>query len=741
MNFLFSSPIGRLPHLVRFVLSCGILALGFFIYNQVLESDPVPADTFYLAFTLSCLVILPGLFYYIRFTVLPRMESIGIPVGCGFIMLLPSLLQFLNLLVVSMGLPAETLLLPIFYPLGGCAALYVLALFFLPENSLRHGNIIQAILHDYEAGEGRILIRLVPLALTLLIVTVLYDLNIVNLPVVGPVGGIYHGLDDAQSMDNAQLARQIYRGQGYTTMFLRPYALTQLHDYSTSQGGGPDFFPTEIFPPGAPRTLPDTYNAPGYPYLLAAWFHIIHPTFDVLPAAMSQYPLFPADKWIPELNQIFMLLTALLVFGLGLRLFDHRVAWIALIAFLTSDMVWQYTITALSTSFLMFLVTAALFSILEIFCVGEACAEDETMSFDLAWAWALGLVLLLVAASLTRLHLLVLLMPVMVFLIRMPRANFLLIPLTLILVVAMVAPWFWHIYKICGNPLGSNLPLLLYGGMAYEGNQIYCTTTIPQYELLFKDAGLKEILGFRWHFERAWDLLGSNPLILLFGASILYSFKRPRAQAFLWLILGCAVSIIFANNLGVAQPQPISPWNTLVVLFPAMLVIGSAFFFILLDRLNLQAELINSLIVTAMLLITALPLSITVLSPSNKIVSYPPYLPGAIDYLGRLAQPDEWVTTDMPWATAWYSDRASLWLPDSLADFEHLHDNVCPTGLLFFTPVTLDSPVTNLTSGEYKDWFTFIVGAKPPPSFPLQTPLVRRATPEYIIWSDRQRWQ
>src|SRR5258706_441152 len=82
---------------------------------------------------------------------------------------------------------------------------------------------------------------------------------------------------------------------------------------------------------------------------------------------------------------------------------------------------------------------------------------------------------------------------------------------------------------------------------------------------------------FRWHFERAWDLLGCNPMVLLFGAAILHSFKRPRVQAFRWLILGCAVCLIAANSLGEAQPAPISSWNTLVVVLPVMLVIGTAF--------------------------------------------------------------------------------------------------------------------------------------------------------------------
>jgi len=602
-------------------------------------------------------------------------------------------------------------------------------------------SAIQTILYMIEVGKGRVLIRIVPLVITVLIVAVLYDFSGINLPISGPLGGIYHGLNDDQSMDNAQLARQIVRGEGYNTMFLRPYALEQLRTYIVSQGGGPNLFPADRFIPGIPRILPDTYNAPGYPFLLATWFYITQTKFALPSNYLHEHPLFISDRWIPELNQIFMILTALLVFGLGLRLFDHRIAWMSLVAFLSTDLVWQYSITALSTSFLMFLITGVFFAILEIFYVGETCADDEESSFGRAWLWAPVLVLLLAMACLTRLHLLILLLPLLSFLILMPRANSLLIIVVALLVIGAVVPWFWHTYKVCGNPLGSNMPLLLYGTAAYKGNQIYCTTTIPAYEVLFKNVSWKELMGFRWHFEHAWDLLGSNLLILLFGASTLYSFKRPRAQFFRWLLLGSAICIIAINNLGVTQPTPVSSWNTLVVLFPAMLVIGSSFFFILLDRLNLQAQLVNSLIIASILSLNAIPLILTLIAPPPKIVNYPPYSPGTLDYLGHLTQPEEWITSDMPWATAWYADHASLWVPDSLADFEHLHDNVCPTGLLLFTPVTLDAPVTNLTSGEYKDWLPFVVGAAPPPSFPLQARLVNRTAPEYVLWSDKERWK
>jgi hypothetical protein len=179
-----------------------------------------------------------------------------------------------------------------------------------------------------------------------------------------------------------------------------------------------------------------------------------------------------------------------------------------------------------------------------------------------------------------------------------------------------------------------------------------------------------------------------------------------------------------------------------IVMYPCMVVIGSAFFFILLDRLNLQMKLLESLIVISTIAFILAPMAITLTGDSNKYYAFPPYMPPMIKALGQYSQPDEWVTTDMPWATAWYADRASLWLPDSLADFENLHKSVCPTGIIMLTPVTWSEPISTYTSGEYKDWAPLVMGQALPVDFPLSVhTMTAPGGPDYYLWSDKPRWQ
>ena len=65
-------------------------------------------------------------------------------------------------------------------------------------------NSIQGMLQALEVGKAQILIRVVPLVAALFVVGGAYDFK------------VFHGLNDAQSMDNAPTDRQIVRHQGFT---------------------------------------------------------------------------------------------------------------------------------------------------------------------------------------------------------------------------------------------------------------------------------------------------------------------------------------------------------------------------------------------------------------------------------------------------------------------------------------------------------------------------------------------
>ena len=203
-------------------------------------------------------------------------------------------------------------------------------------------------------------------------------------------------------------------------------------------------------------------------------------------------------------------------------------------------------------------------------------------------------------------------------------------------------------------------------------------------------------------------------MIALFFASLLHVFKRGQVQALRWLLVACVVCLVLATSFGSPTPAPIDTWNTVVLLLPGMLVIGTAYFFILLDRLHLQLRILSNAITATALVLISCPLAGTLLN-SHANHAYPPYVPAALKAIGGYVHPGEWITTDMPWATAWYGDHGSMWLPDTLADFNVIYDDYNSSGVLLLTPVLLSQPILSITSGEEKEWFPFVARGSLPP--------------------------
>jgi hypothetical protein len=93
---------------------------------------------------------------------------------------------------------------------------------------------------------------------------------------------------------------------------------------------------------------------------------------------------------------------------------------------------------------------------------------------------------------------------------------------------------------------------------------------------------------------------------------------------------------------------------------------------------------------------------------------------------------------------AWYADRKSLWLPNSLRDWGQLYDyeNLkSPIVGLYLTPVTGNQPfISGIAKGEFKEWAPFITRTANLRDFPLKAVTPLPIDGECIYYSDRDRW-
>ena len=129
--------------------------------------------------------------------------------------------------------------------------------------------------------------------------------------------------------------------------------------------------------------------------------------------------------------------------------------------------------------------------------------------------------------------------------------------------------------------------------------------------------------------------------------------------------------------------------------------------------------------------------------PQAKI-QWPPYVAPYIAIMGTWTTEKEVITTDMPWAVAWYAERTSLWLPDTIQDFVELNDYKKLNGAivgLYLTPVSGNRGFLNdIVKGEYKEWAPFILRNVSTREFPLKVSTVMPVENECIFYSDRDRW-
>jgi hypothetical protein len=185
---------------------------------------------------------------------------------------------------------------------------------------------LQAVLRDIDSGKLGRFIKIGMIAVILAGLCVLYFLY------------QFKGLGTEQAMDQAQIARSLVSGEGFSTRYIRPLAISQLKgaEKEVPSGGFPDFT-----------------HAPLHPLLEAA---ALFPVKKRLTMDVSEM-IGTGDRAIAFLG-IFLLLASVLVWYLaGLRLFDRIVALLAAGLLLVTDLMWQYAISGLPQQLLILLLT------------------------------------------------------------------------------------------------------------------------------------------------------------------------------------------------------------------------------------------------------------------------------------------------------------------------------------------------------------------------------------------------
>jgi len=544
----------------------------------------------------------------------------------------------------------------------------------------------------------------------------------------------FRGLERGEAMDMAQLARNIARGQGFTTYVIRPLSLWQLETHASDH---------------QPRLMnhPDLYNPPLYPLAIAT-------LFKMMPTTLFEYKqtdmIFKPERWIIlPFNQLCMLTSALLVYLWARRLFDRRVAITSALLLLFSDTLWFFSISGLPTNFLMLLFLGSLY------CLWLA---DEHWHPELpelpgdmprrawpGWLLVLASAVLMGLCFLTRYTTAFLFVPVAVYAAFVCRGRGVVVGILLYVLVyaAIITPWLVRNWLLCGSPLG-----IAYCDFAAG---IIPGMYRPGFEHAFEISpmGTRLMTQSRTHLIEGLKQTGSDFLVFFFLVGLLYGFRRAtamRLRRVVWGGLFCAIlglsCLALPTEGGEGPRRFIQGGNLLVLFLPLVAVYGTAFFFLLLDRIPFPARLLRWGAIALFGLLNAAPLLYSLAPPRRGPYPYPPYCAFYTSLAANWFGEDEVGASDLPWSMAWVGNLRTIWLPVTADQLATIHDHVAPKGISFIllTPHLLDQRLqTELTKGEYKSWFAVISG-RVPANFPLKTVTLFAPAGEQILYADRARW-
>jgi hypothetical protein len=614
---------------------------------------------------------------------------------------------------------------------------------------------LQELIHNLELGEGVRYVKVSALVLALLSLAVIYNVR------------EYRNFAAPEAMDAAQVARNLARGKGFSTGYIRPLSLylvekrlkARLAAMPKDASKGKREALLRVLNLKAPH--PDLANAPLYPVLLAGWMKALPFRFEIPKIRGGGFERYQPEVLIGLFNQMLYAVLLVMAYSLARRLFDPTVAWMSVIVLAGSDLLWRFCLSGLSTMLLLVIFMGVLDCLVRL---ERGLREGQRGPIWLT-AWAAGAGLGVGLGTLTRYAFGWLIIPVLVFLgiIGGGLRRRLVLAAGLAFVVVM-APWLARNYNASSK---------LFGTAGYALSQdtenVFPETSLerslrPDLEL---EAGAAETkldrVGLRDYVRKL--LMNLNPIVQVelprlsgswlagfFLVGLLVPFSSPALTRLRWLAVGslgllCIVQALGRTWLSSASPE-INSENLLVLLTPVVVTYGVGFFFTLLEQVPMSFPEMRWMVTVGFGLLACIPMIFTLLPPR----SYPlvmPYNPPLIQYVAGWMKADERLMTDMPWATAWYGDRSSIWLtmnPDE--DFQAVNDYQAPIHGLYLTQVTLDRHFqTQLLGGYDRRWGRFFlqVALSKPPEVPAGFPLKYAFTellPEgHLLLTDRPRWK
>jgi hypothetical protein len=598
-------------------------------------------------------------------------------------------------------------------------------------------EIIQATIHKLEVGGGARFLRVAALVVAILTLAVAYDSR------------AYRNFSTPEAMDSAQLARNIAEGKGYTTLFIRPFSLYLVQSHNEGKMAGAltnaDFAQIET-------AHPDIANAPVYPLALAGLMKVrpFHYPVELDKPFWSdggRFSRYQPDFQIAVFNEILLLAVVALTFLIALKLFDVSAAWLSALLTIGCALLWQFSVSGLSTIFLVVIFLGLAWCVLKI---DEAAREAQPNARRVLF-WVLAAGGMVGIGALTRYSFGWLIIPLVAFLILFSGQRRVLHALAAIAMFALVlTPWVARNYAVSGTPFGTAGFAVFEGTFISPGFRLERSVHPDLSHMFWLTPYIHKLLVNARVIITDLPRLGGSWATLLFLTGLLMGFRNVAAQRMRYFLLMCLGVLIVCQALGQTQLSVESPdinsENLLVMLAPLVFMFGASLFLTFLDQMELPLPQLRYVIIALFVAVSCLPMISALSPPKTQPVAYPPYYPPEIQQIAGWMKEDELMMSDVPWAVAWYGQRQCAWITlDAQDEFFAINDYLKPVQALYLTPESMDGRFISdwITPREFS-WGSFIIQAviqnQIPPGFPLRH-TVPGFLPQRLFLTDWERWK
>lgn len=518
---------------------------------------------------------------------------------------------------------------------------------------------------------------------------------------------LFNGLSAPAAMDQAQIGREISRGNGFTTKFIRPAAYQQ----AAEAAGSASF-----------SGFKDTYHSPLNPLIYASVLKLVDAdqaeTWQMGPNTI----VYELDRVIATVCVLFFLVAIGMNYLLISRIFDARIAGVCALLMLFCDVLWDFALSGLPQMLMLMLFSCAIYFVYRAL----ESAEDGRVSMPHATIAGVFFTLLALAHWMT----VWIAIGYIIFaaLTFRPRPFVGVIVLLMILVTGVF--FMVRNYDVSGSPFGTAY-LALYNGLGKGGGDAVLRTTNLNAALDLNGLIGKIVRTTLLQLSEIIPLLGKIIVAPLFFLALLHPFKRKSISNFRWAILlmwlGAAICLAF---FGVSTTF-LDPNNLHILFAPIMAAYGLALISVLWSRLDFVAAnpFLKNAHLIAIAVICSLPMVLSLKTRVERGMAFrdkggtpqwPPYWPAGLNSgtSGLKSYVDAKSTTfsDQPWAVAWYADRMSIWLPSKRDDLEAMEDAAAkqqsPAAGILISPSSHNSGTISEVARDYEDFTPLVLDGK-----------------------------